>query len=176
MRKKLFVAYILALALNTIAGNVATQTSSSAKTYCHFRPMASGWEERIDEANAEHDYTLFSDGMPSEAVVIINGQEFRGLNAQGDAHIKSAKLETANVKVKVGGGYVAKVTVDNANYQIDVKFIQLFTPTISVYNPQNEAFLHSRTSRAISQNETYRRNTPYPPLKNRPAYAGIHIL
>lgn len=44
------------------------------------------------------------------------------------------------------------------------------------YNPQNEAFLHSRTSRAISQNETYRRNTPYPPLKNRPAYAGIHIL
>lgn len=45
-----------------------------------------------------------------------------------------------------------------------------------LYNPQNEAFLHSRTSRAISQNETYRRNTPYPPLKNRPAYAGIHIL
>lgn len=45
-----------------------------------------------------------------------------------------------------------------------------------MYNPQNEAFLHSRTSRAISQNETYRRNTPYPPLKNRPAYAGIHIL
>lgn len=132
MRKKLFVAYILALALNTIAGNVATQTSSSAKTYYHFRPMASGWEERIDEADAEHDYTLFSDGMPSEAVVIINGQEFRGLNAQGDSHIKSAKLETANVKVKVGGGYVAKVSVDNANYQIDVKFIQLFTPTISV--------------------------------------------
>ena len=27
---------------------------------------------------------------------------------------------------------MAKVTVDNANYQIDVKFIQLFTPTISV--------------------------------------------
>ena len=132
MRKKLFVAYILALALNTIAGNVATQTSSSAKTYCHFRPKARSWEERIDEADAEHDYTLFSDGMPSEAVVIINGQEFRGLNAQGDAHIKSAKLETANVKVKVGGGYVAKVSVDNANYQIDVKFIQLFTPTISV--------------------------------------------
>ena len=47
---------------------------------------------------------------------------------------------------------------------------------IRIYNPQNEAFLHSRTSRAISQNETYRRNTPYPPLKNRPAYAGIHIL
>ncbi len=45
-----------------------------------------------------------------------------------------------------------------------------------MYNPQNEAFLHSRTSRAISQNETYRRNTPCPPLKNRPAYAGIHIL
>ena len=45
-----------------------------------------------------------------------------------------------------------------------------------LYNPQNEAFLHSRTSRAISQNETYRRNTPYPPLKNRPANAGIHIL
>ena len=132
MRKKLFVAYILALALNTIAGNVATQTSSSAKTYCHFRPMASGWEKRIDEADAQHDYTLFSDGMPSEAVVIINGQEFRGLNAQGDSHIKSAKLEAANVRVKVGGGYVAKVTVDNANYQIDVKFIQLFTPTISV--------------------------------------------
>ena len=96
MRKKLFVAYILALALNTIAGNVATQTSSSAKTYCHFRPMASGWEERIDEADAEHDYTLFSDGMPSEAVVIINGQEFRSLKpkAMRTSSRRNLRLQT----------------------------------------------------------------------------------
>lgn len=55
-------------------------------------------------------------------------------------------------------------------------FIRVSDNSVPVYNPQNEAFLHSRTSRAISQNETYRRNTTYPPLKNRPAYAGIHIL
>lgn len=54
--------------------------------------------------------------------------------------------------------------------------IKIFDGRTAEYNPQNEAFLHSRTSRAISQNETYRRNTPCPPLKNRPAYAGIHIL
>lgn len=57
---------------------------------------------------------------------------------------------------------------------IRLRYLELMTN--EEYNPQNEAFLHSRTSRAISQNETYRRNTPYPPLKNRPAYAGIHIL
>lgn len=60
------------------------------------------------------------------------------------------------------------------------KGVNIFQEGVNIdkdnYNPQNEAFLHSRTSRAISQNETYRRNTPYPPLKNRPAYAGIHIL
>ena len=58
MRKKLFVASILALALNTIAGNVATQTSSSAKTYYHFRPLASGWEERIDETSTVRNFVV----------------------------------------------------------------------------------------------------------------------
>lgn len=78
-----------------------------------------------------HTYTLFSDGMPSDAVVTINGQEFRGLNAQGDQSIEAELLEASDVKVSVGGGYLSKVTVDNVNYQVDVKFIQFFTPTES---------------------------------------------
>ncbi len=31
------------------------------------------------EVGVKHNYTLFSDGMPSSAVVTINGKEFRGL-------------------------------------------------------------------------------------------------
>ena len=58
--------------------------------------------------------TLFSDGMPSEAVVTINGKEFKGLNAQGGHSITLESLEAKDVKVKVGGGYLAKVTIDNA--------------------------------------------------------------
>ena len=81
---------------------------------------------------AAHTYTLFSDGMPSDAVVIINGQEFRGLNAQGDQSIELETLSTDDVKVKVGGGYLAKVSVDNANHQVSIKFVQFFVPTESV--------------------------------------------
>ena len=84
------------------------------------------------EVGVKHKYTLFSDGMPSSAVVVINGTEFRGLNAQGDQSIEVADLEAKDVVVKVGGGYLAKVTIDNANYQVDVKFIQFFIPTASV--------------------------------------------
>lgn len=79
-----------------------------------------------------HTYTLFSDGMPSDAVVIINGQEFRGLNAQGDQSIELESLSADDVVVKVGGGYLGKVSVDNQNYQVDVKFIQFFVPTEAI--------------------------------------------
>lgn len=81
------------------------------------------------EVGVKHNYTLFSDGMPSSAVVTINGKEFRGLNAQGDQTIELESLEAKDVAVKVGGGYLSKVTVDNENYQVDVKFIQFFIPT-----------------------------------------------
>lgn len=79
-----------------------------------------------------HTYTLFSDGMPSDAVVVINGQEFRGLNAQGDQSIELETISADDVVVKVGGGYLGKVSVDNQNYQIDIKFIQFFVPTTAV--------------------------------------------
>lgn len=125
-------AYILTLSLSTIAGNVATKALPAPGSSAPLPTIASGLGRTLDEVDEEIDYTLFSDGMPSEAIVIINGQEFRGLNAQGDAHVKSPKLEAENVKVKVGSGYVAKVTVDQANRQIDVQFTQLFTPTTGV--------------------------------------------
>ena len=86
-------------------------------------------------------YTLFSDGMPSDAVVTINGQEFRGLNAQGDQSIEMESLSESDVKVSVGGGYASKVTVDNANYQVNVKFVQFFTPTESTAAGQQYPYL-----------------------------------
>ena len=78
-----------------------------------------------------HTYVLFSDGMPADAVVIINGQEFRGLNAQGDQSIELESLQASDVAVQVGGGYQARVTVDNNNYQVNIKFVQFFVPTES---------------------------------------------
>ncbi len=86
----------------------------------------------FNEVGVSHTYTLFSDGMPSDAVVTINGQNFSGLNAQGDQSVVAETLESKDVTVKVGGGYLANVTVDNANYQIDVSFVQFFIPTESV--------------------------------------------
>lgn len=86
----------------------------------------------FQEVDVKHKYILFSDGMPNDAVVIINGQEFRGLNAQGDQSINLESLDASDVTVKVGGGYLAKVIVDNANYQVNVQFIQFFIPTDSV--------------------------------------------
>lgn len=88
-----------------------------------------------------HTYTLFSDGMPSDAVVVINGQEFRGLNAQGDQTIDLETLTADDVVVKVGGGYLGKVSVDNQNYQVDVKFIQFFVPTEKVGAEKQYAYL-----------------------------------
>ncbi len=92
--------------------------------------MGSKWT--VKEKGVKHTYTLFSDGMPSSAVVTINGTEFRGLNAQGDQSIEAEEIESSDITVTVGGGYQAIVTLDNANYQIDVKFVQLFIPTESV--------------------------------------------
>ncbi len=86
----------------------------------------------LTEVGVKHRYILFSDGMPSDAVVIIRGQELRGLNAQGDQAIETETLEASDITVKVGGGYLAKVTVDNVNYQVGVTFVQFFIPTDSV--------------------------------------------
>ena len=93
------------------------------------------------EVGVKHNYTLFSDGMPSSAVVTINGKEFRGLNAQGDQTIELESLEAKDVAVKVGGGYLSKVTVDNENYQVDVKFIQFFIPTENAEAEKQYAYL-----------------------------------
>ena len=79
--------------------------------------------------------------MPSSAVVTINGKEFRGLNAQGDQTIELESLEAKDVAVKVGGGYLSKVTVDNENYQVDVKFIQFFIPTESAEAEKQYTYL-----------------------------------
>lgn len=100
-----------------------------------------GSKWHVNEVGVEHEYTLISDGMPSEAVVIINGQEFRGLNAQGSQKVKATDLKAEDIKVKVGSGYGAKVTVDNANYQVDVTFVQLFIPTKSVTDPTAKGYL-----------------------------------
>lgn len=87
----------------------------------------------LKEAGVTHEYTLFSDGMPSSASVTVKGQEFTGLNAQGDQKIVvEGDLQASDIKVKVGGGSLAKVTIDNANYQVDFKFVQYFTPTAGV--------------------------------------------
>lgn len=86
----------------------------------------------LTEVGAKHAYTLFSDGMPSDAVVTIAGREFRGLNAQGDQSIELERLKPEDVEVKVGGGYLSSVSVDNANHQVDITFIQFFIPTQSV--------------------------------------------
>lgn len=86
----------------------------------------------FSEVGTEHTYKLFSDGMPDGAQVIINGQTFTGLNAQGTQEVKAEQLEAKDITVKVGGGYLSKVTIDNANYQVDVTFIQFFTPTTGI--------------------------------------------
>ena len=85
------------------------------------------------EVGVTHKYTLFSDGMPSTASVTIKGQTFTGLNAQGSQSISiEGDLQASDVKVNVGNGCAAKVTIDNANYQVDFKFVQFFNPTESV--------------------------------------------
>lgn len=103
------------------------------------RDRGSRWH--IKEFGVEHEYTLFSDGMPSDAVVTINGHDFRGLNAQGSHKIKTGELKAEDVKVKVGGGYAAKVSVDNINYQVDVAFVQLFLPAKYATEPTAKGYL-----------------------------------
>lgn len=88
-----------------------------------------------------HTYTIYSDGMPADAVVVIHGQEFRNLNAQDGQTLVSETLSESDVKVKVGGGYLGKVSVDNANYQINIDFIQFFIPTTSVTDEKQFPYL-----------------------------------
>lgn len=98
--------------------------------YEHNGAQDNGSRWLLKEAGVTHEYTLFSDGMPSSASVTVKGQEFTGLNAQGDQKIVvEGDLQASDIKVKVGGGSLAKVTIDNANYQVDFKFVQYFTPT-----------------------------------------------
>ena len=94
------------------------------------KDKGSNWT--FKEVGVPQTYTLFSDGMPSNATVVINGQSFTGLNAQGEQSINAESIEASDITVKVGGGYAAKVTIDNANHQVDFKFIQFFTPTASI--------------------------------------------
>lgn len=71
----------------------------------------------------KHTYTIYSDGMPADAVVLVAGQEFRNLNAQNGQTIVAEILTESDIQVQVGEGYSAKVMLDNANYQINVIFI-----------------------------------------------------
>ena len=79
----------------------------------------------------EHTWTLFSAGMPSNAVIKVGDTEYRGVNAQGDTHFRAAYVDASEVSVTCGGGYVYTLVVDNANHQINVDFVQLFNPTAS---------------------------------------------
>lgn len=123
--KRILIAAMLLTTMHTVASATAMLRPTPTQHYC----------------NEKHTYTLFSDGMPSDAVVIIAGQEFRGLNAQGDQSIDLENLTPEEVEVKVGGGYLAKVNVDNANYQVDIKFIQFFVPTESATAEKQFAYL-----------------------------------
>lgn len=76
-------------------------------------------------------YTLSSAGMPASAKNTINGQDYTGVNAQGDTKLSSATLDPSDVSVTCGEGYGYTIIVDNANNQINVDFVQLFTPTLS---------------------------------------------
>ena len=111
---------------NPVDGNVTLGLWTDNGT----KDKGSNWT--LKEVGVLQKYTLFSDGMPSNATVIINGQSFTGLNAQGDQSINAEEILASDITVKVGGGYLAKVTIDNANFQIDFKFIQYFTPTASI--------------------------------------------
>lgn len=77
------------------------------------------------------EYTLFSAGMPENAVITILGHEYRGVNAQGDTRFEAETVSNDDIAVSVGDGYVYHVAIDNNNYQINVDFKQLFTPTES---------------------------------------------
>lgn len=84
------------------------------------------------EVNKVYDYTVFSSGMPANAVITIKGVDYRGVNAQGDTHLDAQNVAADEVSVKCGGGYVYSLSIDNTNHQINVNFQQLFTPTASV--------------------------------------------
>lgn len=79
----------------------------------------------------EKEYTLFSAGMPNDAVIKIGDKEYRGVNAQGDTKFMSEELGVSDVAVVVGHGYGYWVSVDNANHQVNVDFTLLFQPTAS---------------------------------------------
>lgn len=93
------------------------------------------------EANKEYDYTVFSSGMPSNAVITIKGTEYRGVNAQGDTHFKAQTVADNEVSVVCGGGYVYLLSIDNANHQINVNFTQMFTPTASADAEEKSIYL-----------------------------------
>lgn len=82
------------------------------------------------------DYILYSDGMPATATIIINGKEYKDVNAQGETQVEGLTLprllQTSDVTVTCGGGYDYSILVDTPNKQLTVNFTQIFLPTAAV--------------------------------------------
>lgn len=133
MKKILFIIGLMIVALHTQSAiqHSAKLTNEDGYTTTNLQVTT---DKRLKEVNEKHRYTLFSDGMPNDAVVRIKGKEFRGLNAQGNQSIELDTLTVEDVKVEVGDGYRAKVTVDNANYQVNIEFIQISSANTSDKN------------------------------------------
>ena len=138
-KKLLFLSSMLSIAFTAIAGvKVSTALPTVGKSVVigvnsDNEIIEKRTKRFTKEVCVKHEYTLFSDGMPNTATVTINGQIFKGLNAQGDKKVMvKGSLKSDDIEVSVGGGCLAKVTIDNANFQVDVKFVQYFTPTASV--------------------------------------------
>lgn len=92
-------------------------------------------------AAEKREYTLFSSGMPQTAVITIHGVPYKGVNAQGDTKFQSETLAGSDVKVSCGGGYGYTVQVDNSNRQVNVNFVQMFLPTLSLDAEQHPYLL-----------------------------------
>ena len=87
------------------------------------------------------EYTLFSSGMPQTATITIRDASFRGVNAQGDTKFKGEPIEESDVKVTCGGGYGYTVQVDNTHRQVNVDFLQMFIPTLSLHGERHPYLL-----------------------------------
>lgn len=108
----------------------------------------SSW--KFTEVDNVKEYTLFSAGMPSTAVITIHGVQYKGVNAQGDTKFQSGTLENSDVSVVCGGGYGYMVQIDNANKQVNVDFVQMFTPTLSINAETQHPYLLKMPAAYIS--------------------------
>lgn len=97
-----------------------------------------------------YTYTLISDGMPSEAQIVIADKAYRGVNAQGNVTLNVSALLTAeDVKVICPEGYTATVAVDNSNFQINVTFKakvlvnqEQFGAAVTLFSRPGKEFMH----------------------------------